>query len=50
MNFETLAIETQNLLTKEEVAATVEQTAEVTPISMDCFKLVGGGSAIFLFD
>lgn len=50
MKIETLAIESQVLLVKEEVSANAEHATEITPISMDCFKLVGGGSAIVLFD
>jgi len=51
MNLETLAIENQDLHITNQVAdCGSDQTAQVTPMSVECFKLVGGGSSIFLFD
>jgi hypothetical protein len=50
MNVETRANENQDLIAKEELALHAAPTAEVLPMPTDCFKLVGGGSAIFLFD
>ena len=51
MNVETLAHEIQRALTmKEETAEIAGQVADITPISFDSYKLVGGGEAIVLFD
>lgn len=50
MNVETLPVATQTPLEKEAVAVNATETAEITPMPMDRFNLVGGGSAIFLFD
>lgn len=49
MNPNALAIENQDLLTVCEAARdNSEDTSEITPMTMDCFKLVGGGSSIVL--
>jgi hypothetical protein len=49
MNLETLAIESQELATTHQAAdCALEQDSEITPIAMECFKLVGGGSSIVL--
>jgi len=49
MNLETLAIESQDMLTTHQTAGSdSEQTGEIKPIAMECFKLVGGGSSIVL--
>lgn len=51
MNYETLANDIQRAsTTKEETAAIVELVAEITPVSVDNYRLVGGGSSIVLFD
>ena len=51
MNLETLSFDNQNTLTTNESAASAsEQTAQITQMPTDCFKLVGGGSSIVLFD
>jgi len=51
MNLETLALEIQRArTTKEETAEIAGQVAEITPISFDNYKLVGGGEAIVLWD
>lgn len=51
MNFETLSFDNQATFTTNEVAtSSSELPTEVTPMSTDSYHLVGGGSAIFLFD
>jgi hypothetical protein len=51
MNAEMLAREAQSTpATKEETAQVAGQAAEITPVSFDNYKLVGGGSSIVLFD
>jgi hypothetical protein len=47
MNVETIAIENQ-AATTEDATCCSDQLCEITPMSMDCFKLVGGGSAIIV--
>ena len=49
MNLETLAIESEELLTTHQAADFAsEQAAEITPLPMESFKLIGGGSSIIL--
>lgn len=51
MNFETLSLDNQaTLATNESDVSSSEQAPEIRQMPMDCFKLVGGGSSIFLFD
>ena len=47
MNVETFAIEDQELPSAEQAEdASSQQAAEITPLALDCFKLIGGGSSI----
>jgi hypothetical protein len=47
MNIETLVIEQQEILPALQPAtSTAEQTPEITPLSFESFKLIGGGSSI----
>lgn len=49
MNLETLAIESEEMLTTHQAADSAsDQTPEITPMALECFKLVGGGSSIIL--
>ena len=47
MNVEPVAIEDQELLSTEQAEdALGQQTAEITPLALDSFKFIGGGSGI----
>jgi hypothetical protein len=47
MNLETLAIESDEMLTAQRGADSAsEQALEITPLSLESFKLVGGGSSV----
>lgn len=49
MDIESLAIENQEILSSEEAEDSApQQTAEITPLPLESFKLVGGGSSIVL--
>jgi hypothetical protein len=50
MNVETLAIEDQEPLSADQAEdASRQQTAEITPLALESFKLIGGGSGIVVF-
>ena len=44
MNVETLAIESEELLTAHQADSASEQTPEITTLALESFKFVGGGS------
>jgi hypothetical protein len=47
MNFKTLAIETRELPSTEETEnLTCQETAEIAPLPLESFRLVGGGEGI----
>ncbi len=47
MNVETLAIKDQELLSRDEADdLTRQQTAEITPLAPESYRLVGGGDGI----
>jgi hypothetical protein len=49
MNLNTLAIESQDLFTSRQGADSAADNApEITPVEMENYKLVGGGSSIVL--
>ena len=48
MNIESLALENQEVPSKEQTGDSAQQTAEITPLPPESFKLVGGGSSIVL--
>jgi hypothetical protein len=49
MNIENLAIENQETLSSEQSEDAVsQQTAEIRPLALESFKLVGGGSSVVL--
>lgn len=51
MKLEMLANEAEGLSTDRQAETVVSDlAAEITPISMDCFKLVGGGSSIIVLE
>ena len=48
MNLDTIAFETQSTITTNTDAGATDQPSEITPISIECFRLVGGGTGIVL--
>jgi hypothetical protein len=48
MNVENLAIESEELTTHQAADSASEQTSEITPLALESFRLVGGGSIIVL--
>jgi hypothetical protein len=48
MNLDTIAFETQSTITTNTDAVVTDQSSEITTISIDCFRLVGGGTGIVL--
>jgi len=48
MNVETLAIESEELLTAHQADSASEQTPEITTLALESFKFVGGGSVVLL--
>jgi len=48
MNVENLAIESEELTTHQAADSASEQTSEITPLAVESFRFVGGGSIIVL--
>jgi hypothetical protein len=48
MNLDTIAFETQSTITTNTDAGATEQLSDITPMPLECFNLVGGGSGIVL--
>jgi hypothetical protein len=48
MNVENLAIESEELTTHQAADSASEQTSEITPLALESFRFVGGGSIIVL--
>lgn len=50
MNVELVAIENQEPLSTDQAEdPSRQQTAEITPLALESFKLVGGGTGIVVF-
>jgi hypothetical protein len=50
MNVEPVAIEDQKPLSPEQAEDTLrQQTAEITPLALESFKFIGGGSGVVVF-
>lgn len=49
MNLDTLAFEGQaTVTTNQDTGGGADQASEIIPMSIDCFRLVGGGTGIVL--
>lgn len=49
MNLDTIAFENQSTITTDtDAACAADQVTEITPMSIECFRLVGGGTGIVL--
>jgi hypothetical protein len=49
MNLDTLAFESQaTITTNTDADCAADQASEITPMPMECFSLVGGGTGIVL--
>jgi hypothetical protein len=48
MNLDKLAVENQAATTTNQDAAGADQASEITPMALESYRLVGGGSGIVL--
>ncbi len=48
MNVENLVVESEELTSHQDADSASEQTSEITPLALESFRLVGGGSIVLL--